>query len=323
MSLLNSLIPASRLAAVEAALLQAFGSTAVTDISLVSGGLSGSYVYKLNQQYVLKLNETPLSEPLTLAADAGIAPTLYYAANGVYISEYIHNRPIRSAFLPDKLIVELAGAIKAIHAIPYNTVGNDLQRTIATMIDNFKRTNILSGQVFDECFQQYEIINSKYPWQDTNKVFSHNDLNPGNILCDGEKVWIVDWDVASLNDRYVDLANVANFFVHTDEQEKSFLQIYFDNVDEYKTARFYIMRQVCRIIYAMLMFQLAAQGKPADYAHNQEMEGISLRDFGALMAAGKISLATYEGQLMFGKALLNEAVAQMRVPRFITSLSQL
>jgi hypothetical protein len=83
------------------------------------------------------------------------------------------------------------------------------------------------------------------------------------------------------------------------------------------------MRQVCRIIYAMLMFQLTAQGKPADYAHNQEMEGISLRDFGALMAAGKISLATYEGQLMFGKALLNEAVAQMRVPRFITSLSQL
>lgn len=53
------------------------------------------------------------------------------------------------------------------------------------------------------------------------------------------------------------------------------------------------------------------------------MEGIGLKEFGALMGSGKLSLAAYEGQLMYGEALLNEAVHQMRSPRFAISLAQL
>jgi hypothetical protein len=331
----SHLIPPSRVTAVEAALLQAFGTTTVTDVSLLAGGLSGSSVYKIvvhNLPYVLKLDvpsthaTAPLSESLVLATAAGIAPPLYHqdVANGISISGFIDNLPIRTVFTPDKLISELAGTIKAIHAVPCYAGGKDLQGTIDEMIDRFRQTNMLSGQILDECFGYYEMIRGKYPWNDTDKVFSHNDLNPGNILCDGERIWIVDWDVAFLNDRYIDLANAANFFVHTKEQERAFLDVYFDHLaDDYKTARFYIMRQVCRIIYAMLMFGLAAQGKPADYRHNQDMEGVSLKEFGALMGAGKLSLAAYEGQLMYGKALLNEAVHQMRLPLFAASLAQL
>jgi len=328
MSLINShLIPASQLAPVKAALLQVFGSAAVTDISLLAGGLSASPVYKIevnNKQYVLKL-ALP-SENMMLVAAAGITPPVHYqdVTNSIYISDFIDNKPIRSVFPPDKLIIELAAVIKAIHAVPYQAVGKDLLETVDEMINSFRQADMLSGQIFDECFRQYETIKSKYPWKDTDKVFSHNDLNPGNILCDGERIWIIDWDAAFSNDRYIDLANVANFFVHTAEQEKAFLDTYFGcATDEYKTARFYIMRQVCRIIYAMLMFQLAAKNKPADYRHNQDMEGINMKDFGALMGAGKLSLATYDGQLMFGKALLNEAVHQMRSPRFTSSIEQI
>jgi thiamine kinase-like enzyme len=314
-----SLIPSSHITAVEAALMQVFNTTTIEDISLLAGGLSTSPVYKIvvhNKPYVLKLSENGVP-----AATAGIAPPLHYQDKGISISSFIDNKPIRAVFAPDKLIRELAGTIKAIHAIPCNASGSNLQATIDGMIEKFRQNNILSGPTFDECFKQYETIKSKYPWNDTDKVFSHNDLNPGNILCDGERIWIIDWDVAFLNDRYIDLANVANFFVHTEEQEKAFLDIYFDHLtDDYKTARFYIMRQVCRIIYAMLMFDLAARNKTI---HNQDMEGISLREFGALMGAGKLSLATYDGQLMFGKALVNEAVHQMRSARFSTSLAQL
>ena len=334
MSLINSpLVPTSRIAAVEAALVAAFGTSAVTDLSLLAGGLSTSPVYKIvvdNKSYVLKLNapatNTTLANPLALAAAAGIAPPLYYQdlATGISISGFVDNKPIRAALEPGKLIAGLAAIIKAIHSVPCEVEGDDLLETVDAMIDKFRQSKILSGAVPDECFEHYEKIRERYPWKDTNKVFSHNDLNPSNIVYDGERIWIIDWDVAFLNDRYIDLANVANFFAHTGEQENILLNAYFDNaVDEYKKARFFIMRQVCRIIYAMLMFQLAAQGKPADYLHNQEMEGISLREFGALMGAGKLSLAAYEGQLMFGKALLNEALHQMRSPRFESALAQL
>lgn len=333
MSLLySSAIPTERIAAVEAALVKAFNTTDVTGITLLAGGLSGSAVYKIvtgGQPYVLKLitpnNAIAIPDSLTLAAAAGIAPPLRYEdkQQGIVISDFIDNKPVRGIFAPDTLAVELGRAIRTLHEIPYNGEGKDLFETVDGMIEQFRKTNMLSGPLFDECFQYYGTIRSRYPRTASDKVFSHNDLNPSNILCDGEKIWIIDWDVAALNDRYVDLANVANFFVQTKEQESALLHAYFNGaVDDYKMARFYVMRQVCRIIYSLLMFQLALQQKPAGYEHDQQMEGNDLRAFGSLMALGKLSLAAYEGQFMYGKALFNEAVQQMRTSRFADAIAQ-
>ncbi|MVT06730.1 phosphotransferase [Chitinophaga tropicalis] len=327
-----SQFPSHLVPAIETAFQQVFNTTEVTDISLLAGGLSASSVYKIvvqDRPYVLKLDTgLPANRAtnLALAAAAGIAPSLHYqdTTTGISISDLIAGKPIRTVFTPEILTGKLANTIKAIHAVPCHNGGDDLLTAIDGMVNSFRQTGMLSGPVFDECFRHYEIIRNKYPWQDTDKVFSHNDLNPNNILCDGERIWIIDWDTAFLNDRYVDLANAANFFVHSEEQEKLLLDVYFNyTTDDYKKARFYIMRQLCRIIYAMLMFRLAAQGKTADHKHNQDMEGISLKEFGALMGAGKLSLASYEGQLMYGKALLNKAVHQMRSSRFTASLAQL
>ncbi|PWV47672.1 choline kinase family protein [Chitinophaga sp. S165] len=324
-------IPADLTAAVETALQRTFDTDAV-DIAPLAGGLSASPVFKVTadgKTYVLKLDRSAnkgasLAANLKLAADAGIAPPLYYqdTENGVSISGFIDNKPVRGVFGPEKLTSELAATIRAIHAIPHTDAGNDLLTTIDALIAGFRQSNMLSGPVFDECFGNFEAVKDKYPWNDAEKVFSHNDLNPSNVLSDGEKIWIIDWDVSYVNDRYIDLANAANFFLHTEAQEKLFLDTYFGRpANDYQTARFHVMRQVGRIIYSMLMLQLAAQSKPKDYVHDQEMEGITLRDFGAMMGTGQISLATYEGQLMYGKALLNEAVHQMRSPRFTASLA--
>lgn len=325
---LSQHIPAPLTTAVETALQQTFGTTNVTDISLLTGGLSTAPVFKItvnDKPYVLKLDKTATFSPNhKLAADAGIAPPLHFedTANGISISGFIDSKPVRTIFGPERLPQELAATIKAIHSVPYHTDSNDLRATIDGIIAGFTQLNMLSGPVFDECFSNYDTIRSKYPWNDPERVFSHNDLNPSNVLCDGERIWIIDWNTSYLNDRYIDLANAANFFVHTEEQERAFLSAYFDGpADAYKAARFYIMRQVGRIIYSMLMFQLAAQGKPKDYVHNQEMEGITLKELYPQMGAGKISLATYEGQFMYGKALLNEAVHQMRTPRFAAALA--
>ncbi|UOE46517.1 phosphotransferase [Mucilaginibacter sp. SMC90] len=327
-----SVIPAERRPAVEAALLRAFNSANVTDVSLLSGGLSGSSVYKIvvnNRAYTLKLNpentEAKSAVPLELAAAAGVAPKLYYndRQQGVAISDFIDSKPVHSFFTPDKLVTELAATIKGIHAIPFDTKGTDLFETVDGLIHQFKKSNMISGPVFEECFLNYEMLKDVYPRTTADKVFSHNDLNPGNILCADEKLWIIDWDAAALNDRYIDLANAANFFVHTEDLESVFLCAYFGHeADDYQKACFYTMRQICRIIYSMLMFQLAVNCKPTGYKHSQEMDGVDMKAFGALMGSGKISLAVYEGQLMYAKALLNTAVAQMRTPRFADSLEK-
>lgn len=325
----SDIIPLERIVAVEDALIQTFGTTEVTATSVLAGGLSAAQTFKFtlnNRAYVLKLSPPGFdTSNLSLAAAAGIAPPLHYhdIRIGIYISDHIINQPLRSAIPPDKLIPELATKVKTIHAIPSGTNGTPLFETVDTMINQFKQSVIMAGPVFDECFANYEELKNKLSLGEADKVFSHNDLNPNNILCDVEQIWIIDWDTAHLNDRYIDLANLANFFVHTEEQEQVYLDTYFDgNIDEYKKARFFTMRQVCRIVYAMLMFQLAARHKPADHQHDQQMEGVDLNGFFILMGKGEISLATYDGQLMYGKALLNTAVHQMRSDRWQYSLNQ-
>jgi hypothetical protein len=64
-------------------------------------------------------------------------------------------------------------------------------------------------------------------------------LKPENILFDGSRVWLVDWEAAFLNDRYFDLAMVANFVVTNDAEENAFLQTYFgEPLLEYKLDSF-------------------------------------------------------------------------------------
>ena len=60
-----------------------------------------------------------------------------------------------------------------------------------------------------------------------------------------DRVWLVDWDAAFLNDRYFYLAVVTNFVVTNEEEEEVYLRTYFgEPAGKYWLARFYLMRQI-------------------------------------------------------------------------------
>ena len=56
-------------------------------------------------------------------------------------------------------------------------------------------------------------------------VLSHNDINPGNLLI-GKKLFIMDWEYASLNHPYFDLASSIENLALNNEQIKEFIQSY-------------------------------------------------------------------------------------------------
>ena len=59
-------------------------------------------------------------------------------------------------------------------------------------------------------------------------VLSHNDINLGNLLM-GEKLFIMDWEYASLNHPYFDLASSIENLALNNEQIKEFVQSYETN----------------------------------------------------------------------------------------------
>lgn len=331
----QQIIPAGHISAFEMALRSIVQKPAIEHMELLSGGLSGSSVYKIimnGHPYTVKLDPSSTrrgnisSEILIQTSKAGIAPPLYYCSseNGISVTDFVASRPIQAAMPPEQIIDALGKKVRLLHSLPCSAKCLYLFENIDKGITDFRESKILRGVIIEDVLAHYSKIRQVYRCKNADKVLSHNDLNPGNILCDGTALWIIDWDTASLNDRFVDLAAIANFFVHTEEQELLLLHTYFDREPTAEEkARFFLMRQASRLIYGMLLAQVAARVKPADYHHNQEMEGYTLNRFGELIKAGEISLINYEGQFYYAKANFNEALLQMCSPRFEECLSLL
>ena len=147
---------------------------------------------------------------------------------------------------------------------------------------------------------------------------SHNDLKPENILFDGDRVWLVDWEAAFLNDRYVDLAVVANFVVNGEADEQAYLHRYFgESAGEYRLARFFLMRQVAHLFYAMVFLSLAAA---AGKAIDASLDAPDFKSFHRRILAGEMSLADADAMLQYGLVHLKQIQQNLRTPRFPDAL---
>ena len=58
-------------------------------------------------------------------------------------------------------------------------------------------------------------------------VFCHNDLLAGNLIDDGKRLWLIDWDYAGFNSPLFDLANLASNNGFTPALEERLLALYF------------------------------------------------------------------------------------------------
>ena len=59
-------------------------------------------------------------------------------------------------------------------------------------------------------------------------MFGHNDLLAANLLNDGERLWLIDWEYAGFNTPLFDLGGIASNNELTAEQEVQMLELYFD-----------------------------------------------------------------------------------------------
>jgi aminoglycoside phosphotransferase (APT) family kinase protein len=79
----------------------------------------------------------------------------------------------------------------------------------------FQAANILPEDECAELLARYAQLAAVYPRHDPDMASSHNDLfKPDNILFDGHRVWLADWEAAFLNDRSADLAVRWGFGCH-------------------------------------------------------------------------------------------------------------
>lgn len=322
------MIPENKHAAVEKALQAAFGVNDFEDIQQLTKGLSGSLVFKIivrGNPYSLRVitREESRDKPqhyfscIQTAAAAGLAPAIHYLSidDKISITDFIKEQifPLAEAK------VKMPETIQHLHALPKFPYRVNYLDAADSFLQRFQASNILPESATKTFFELYARIVDAYPRNDQeNLVSCHNDLKRDNIIFDGTQPWLVDWEAAFLNDRYVDLAAMANFVVEDDKDEADFLARYFGEVaDEYMRARFFLMSEIVHMFCFTICMMTGAASKPHD---PNSFDKNGFREFHDRLWNCEISLGNNEGKLQYALVHKEEFLRKARTRRFKESL---
>ena len=330
----NSAIPVEHSAAVNRALAGTFSVTAVDELTDLTERIGSNRAFRIlisDRPYLLRINTRrgDMDRQFTcmrMAAEAGLAPRVLYAnaEDRISITDFIDAKPLQAR----EALRLMPVAIRVLHALPqfppapFNTTCTFLL-TEGSMLDGFLRKfqaeSPLPKHEIDEVLSQYRRIVEAYATPASDIVPSHNDLfKPDNILFDGSRPWLVDWEASFPNDRFADLAVVANMLATDEEDERVFLQTYFAAPPTpYHQARLHIMRHLAHMFYAMAFLTESSAEKLAALNDPE----IPFSEFQVRFWSGELALSNDRSKATFSRIHWQELLHNLRQPRFGEALS--
>jgi thiamine kinase-like enzyme len=148
------------------------------------------------------------------AARAGVGPKLIAFTEELLVTTFIEGEP-----MPDVRIEETASALRAVHA------GPALPTTFSgvAVAEEYARR---AGELPAELAIGREVEAALHGPEHT-PVPCHNDLLNANLIWDGSRVRIVDWEYAGMGDRYFDLGNLSINNGFSEQDDERLLVAYF------------------------------------------------------------------------------------------------
>jgi aminoglycoside phosphotransferase (APT) family kinase protein len=325
-------IPAEHRDAARSALAAALGSTPVTALRPVAGGASAlAFRVETDERpFLLRLEsgQNALQNPdhyacMKAAVDAGIAPPLRFIdpAQGIAVMDFVPPRPLHDyPGGPDALVRDLGRLIRRLQdCAEFPTPAITYAELIRRMLTFVRGSRVFAAGLLDPHVEGFERIVEAYPWNETARVASHNDPNPRNILFDGARLWLVDWETAYRNDPLTDLAVVTHELAGTPELQEQLLRSWLGREPDPAThARLLLMQQLTRMFFACVIFRRFAVD--ADRKPDSDLRALTPAEFIASIQQGRLRLGTPELLYEFGKMFLAGFGAGLTAPGFEEAL---
>lgn len=160
---------------------------------------------------------------------AGFAPAVRHAEPGILVTEFLGAK----TYLAEDVRANLgrvAALMRTFHReMPNHVSGAGFMFWVFHVIRDYARTLEEGGSrkrsdlprlltLADELERAQKLLPI---------VFGHNDLLPANILDDGNRLWLIDFEYAGFNTAMFDLAGAASNAGMSDEESFAFLTAYF------------------------------------------------------------------------------------------------
>ncbi|HEY2603969.1 MAG TPA: choline kinase family protein [Thermoleophilaceae bacterium] len=152
------------------------------------------------------------------AARSGVGPELVAANGELLVTRFIHGEPMRKIRLD-----ETSAALRAIHA------GPELPTTFSGIAVGEQYAARASGlpPEYPGAHAVAKEIEGALRGPEHDPVPCHNDLLGANLIWDGERVRVVDWDYAGMGDRYFDFGNLSINNELSEDDDECLLAAYF------------------------------------------------------------------------------------------------
>lgn len=213
----------------------------ITNVTPIRMGLSGAAVYVVSTatgNYILRVRGERFTGPdfaedvriLRRASAAGVAPEVIHVDETAraILSRRIDGPPLPAALANpqsrDAAIASVVTQLRRLHAA--DQTGLPVRDPVAFARGIWEtqrgRTGFPTwaagvGGMLDRL--------AGLLGRDPRVVFSHNDVNPGNVMWDGTRAWLVDWDAAGLTHPYYDLASLTTFLDMDPKGAESLLEM--------------------------------------------------------------------------------------------------
>jgi aminoglycoside phosphotransferase (APT) family kinase protein len=292
------------------------GAAAVATVRPLTGGVSGAFVFLVEasgRRFVLRIEgpASPLRNPhqylsMRIAAEQGVAPRLHYLDVGdrVVMMDFIESRPLET--YPDgapglaraigAMLTKLQTAPLFPSFVHYPDIVNRLWAHVC-------RTGLFVDGLLDDASRHLAQIRDAYAPQADQYVSSHNDVLPRNVLFDGERLWLIDWESAYRNDPLVDVATALDNFAPSPELEEVLLLACLGHEpDELLRNRLAPVRALTRLYYAGVLFSASALAPRVRPDHS--LSAPTSAEFERAIRDGRLLAGTRETGHVLGKMFL-------------------
>ena len=193
---------------------------------------------------VMRFNELAASKA---AHAVGLSPAVVHQEPGILVLDFIESKTFTEKDVRDQSNLErIVPLLKSCHQdIPTQLRGPALMFWVFHVIRDYAWTlrddgSSYAGQLDTLLANAATLELATGP---VAVVFGHNDLLPGNILDDGNRLWLIDWDYAGFNSPLFDLGGLASNNGLSETQETWLLETYFETpVSDELTHRYHAMK---------------------------------------------------------------------------------
>jgi aminoglycoside phosphotransferase (APT) family kinase protein len=310
------------------ALAAVFGSAPIGAITPIAGGASSAFVFRIEaggRRYLLRMEgpPSPLRNPhqyvsMRIAAEAGIAPAIHFVDETarVAVIDFIEQRPLGAYPGGPRALAlamgELLGRVQATPVFPNFVNYPDI---VARLFAHVRRTGLFATGLLDAHVERLALLSEAYNAGTTRLVSSHNDPVPNNILFDGERLWMIDWESAYRNDPLVDVAIVLDHLARSPELQDVLLQAWLGRApDVALRARLELIRALTRLYYAGVL--LSASAAAPWVMGDIDLSAPTVTEFQQAIRASRLKPGTPETKHILGKMFLASFFSGDTPPEF-------